>query len=153
MVESPPASSGDTDSIPGLETKIHMLQGNQACEPQLLQPVCSVTREDTTVRSPSIARKSGLRSLQRPSTAKRKTPRLRRVKERERSQRKRNKFAPLPVPMLPFPCLAPNPTTPPTGSSSPTPKLCVLSCPEAPLCTLSGIASLIHHQLTALSLK
>ena len=38
-VKNPPASAGDAGLVPG-PGRFHMLQGNQACVPQLLKPVC-----------------------------------------------------------------------------------------------------------------
>ena len=38
MGKNPPAKAGDTSSIPGLG-RLHMLQGSQACVPQLLSPL------------------------------------------------------------------------------------------------------------------
>ena len=40
VVKNPPASAGDTGSIPG-PGRSHMPQGNQACAPQLLKPMYS----------------------------------------------------------------------------------------------------------------
>lgn len=40
VVEGPPASAGDTGSIPGLGG-FHMPQGYWACAPQLLKPTCA----------------------------------------------------------------------------------------------------------------
>ena len=81
MVESLPASAGDTGSSPGLG-RSHMPRSNWAREPQLLSlriwSLCSGTREATIVRGPRTAMKSGPRSPQlekalaqkrRPNTA------------------------------------------------------------------------------------
>ena len=62
MVESPPASAGDTGSSPGLG-RSHMPRSNWACEPRLLSlrvwSLCSATREAAIVRGPCTAMKSG----------------------------------------------------------------------------------------------
>ena len=83
MVESLPASAGDTGSSPGLGGS--MLRSNWAREPQLLSlriwSLCSATSEAVIVRGPRTAMKSGPRSAQvekalaqkrRPNTAKNK---------------------------------------------------------------------------------
>ena len=84
MVESLPASAGDTGSSPGLG-RYHMLRSNWAREPQLLSlliwSLCSTTREVATVRGLRTAMKSGthlpqlekaLAQKRRPNTAKNK---------------------------------------------------------------------------------
>ena len=84
VVESPPASAGDTGSSPGLG-RSHMPRSNWAHEPQLLSlrvwSLCPATREATTVKGPRIAMKSGPHSPQlekaltqkrRPNTTKNK---------------------------------------------------------------------------------
>ena len=84
VVENLPANAGDMGSSPGLG-RSHMLQSNWACEPQLLSlriwSLCSATREDTIVRGPRTAMKSGprlpqlekaLAQKQRPNAAKNK---------------------------------------------------------------------------------
>ena len=62
VVESLPASAGDTGSSPGLG-RSHMPRSNWAREPQLLSlrvwSLCSTTREATMVRGPRTAMKSG----------------------------------------------------------------------------------------------
>ena len=67
MVESLPASAGDTGSSPGLGGS-HMPQGSWAHEPQLLSlricSLCSAAREATIVRGPRTVIKSGPRLLQ-----------------------------------------------------------------------------------------
>ena len=67
VVESPPASAGDTGSSPGLG-RSHMPRSNWARKPQLLSlrvwSVCSATREAAIVRGPCTAMKSGPRLLQ-----------------------------------------------------------------------------------------
>ena len=61
VVESLPASAGDTGSSPGLG-RSHMPRSNWACEPQLLSlRLCSATREAAIVRGPRTAMKSGPR--------------------------------------------------------------------------------------------
>ena len=64
MVESLPASAGDTGSTPGLG-RSHMLWSDWAREPQLLSlriwSLCSATREAAIVRGPCTAMKSGPR--------------------------------------------------------------------------------------------
>ena len=82
MVESLPASAGDTGSSPALG-RSHMPQSNWAREPQLLSlhvwSLCSATREATIVRGLHTAMKSGpclpqleeaLTQKRRPNTAK-----------------------------------------------------------------------------------
>ena len=84
MVESLPASAGDTGSSPGLGGS-HMPQSGWAREPRLLSlriwSLCSATREAAIVRGPHTAMKSGPHLLQlekalaqkrRPNTAKNK---------------------------------------------------------------------------------
>ena len=65
VVESLPASAGDTGSSPGLG-RSHMPRSGWAREPQLLSlrvwSSCSATREAATVRGPRTAMKSGPRS-------------------------------------------------------------------------------------------
>ena len=81
VVESLPASAGDTGSSPGLG-RSHMPRSSWACEPQLLSlrvwSLCSATREAAIVRGPRTAMKSGPRLPQlekalaqkrRPNTA------------------------------------------------------------------------------------
>ena len=81
VVESLPASAGDTGSSPGLGGS-YMPQSSWAREPQLLSlrvwSLCSVTEEAMTVRGPRTAMKSGpclpqlekaLAQNQRPNTA------------------------------------------------------------------------------------
>ena len=67
VVESPPANAGDTGLSLGLG-RSHMPRSSWAREPQLLSlrvwSLCSATREDTTVRGPRTAMKSGPRLLQ-----------------------------------------------------------------------------------------
>ena len=67
VVESLPASAGDTGSSPGLG-RSPMSWSSWAHEPQLLSlcvwSLCSTTREVATVRSPRTAMKSGPRLLQ-----------------------------------------------------------------------------------------
>ena len=62
MVESLPASAGDTGSSPGLAGS-HMPRSNWARELQLLSlrvwSLCSATREAAIVRGPHTAMKSG----------------------------------------------------------------------------------------------
>ena len=62
MVESLPANAGDTGSSPGLG-RSHMPQSGLAREPQLLSlrvwSLCSAAGEDTIVRGPRTAVKSG----------------------------------------------------------------------------------------------
>ena len=62
VVESLPASAGDTGSSPGLG-RSHMPWSGWACEPQLLSlrvwSLCSATREAAMVRGPHTAMKSG----------------------------------------------------------------------------------------------
>ena len=53
VVKDPPANAQDRGSIPGLG-RSHMLQGNQAREPQVLNP-CFATPEAPAGRSPSTA--------------------------------------------------------------------------------------------------
>ena len=64
VVESLPASAGDTGSSPGLGGS-HVPQSNWAREPQLLSlrvwSLCSATRGATIVRGPRTAMKSGPR--------------------------------------------------------------------------------------------
>ena len=64
VVESLPASAGDTGSSPGLGGS-HMLRSGWAREPQLLSlrvwSLCSATREAAIVRGPHTAMKSGPR--------------------------------------------------------------------------------------------
>ena len=64
VVESLPASAGDTGSCPGLGGS-HMPRSGWAREPQLLSlrvwSLCSATREAATVRGPRTAMKSGPR--------------------------------------------------------------------------------------------
>ena len=48
VVKNLPANAEDTGSIPG-PRRSHMLQGNRARAPQILNP-CSATREATTMR-------------------------------------------------------------------------------------------------------
>ena len=82
VVESSPASAGDTGSSPGLG-RSHMPRSNWAHGPQLLSlrvwSLCSATREAATVRGPRTAMKTGPRLPQlekalaqkrRPNTAK-----------------------------------------------------------------------------------
>ena len=84
VVESLPASAGDTGSSPGLGGS-HMPRSGWAREPQLLSlriwSLCSATREAATVRGPRTAMKSGpcspqlekaLAQKRRPNTAKNK---------------------------------------------------------------------------------
>ena len=84
VVESPPASAGDTGSRPGLGGS-HVPRSNWAREPQLLSlriwSLCSATREAAMVRGPRTVMKSGprlpqlekaLAQKQRPNTAKNK---------------------------------------------------------------------------------
>ena len=84
VVESLPASAGNTGSSPGLGGS-HMPQSNWAREPQLLSlrvwSLCSATREAAIVRGPRTAMKSGphlpqlekaLVQKRRPNTAKKK---------------------------------------------------------------------------------
>ena len=81
VVESLPASAGDTGLSPGLGGS-HMPRSSWAREPQLLSlrvwSLCSTTREATTVRGPRTAMKSGphlpqlekaLAQKRRPNTA------------------------------------------------------------------------------------
>ena len=81
VVESLPASAGDTGSGPGLG-RSHMRGANWAREPQLLSlrvwSLCSATREAAVVRGPRTAMKSGphlpqlekaLARKQRPNTS------------------------------------------------------------------------------------
>ena len=81
VVESLPASAGDTGSSPGLG-RSHMPRSNWAREPQLLSlcvwSLCSATGEAAIVRGPRTAMKSGPRLPQleealaqkwRPNTA------------------------------------------------------------------------------------
>ena len=81
VVESLPASAGDTGSSPGLGGS-HMPRSNWAREPQLLSlricSLCSAAREVTMVRGPRTAMKSGphlpqlgkaLAQKRRPNTA------------------------------------------------------------------------------------
>ena len=62
VVENLPANAGDMGSSPGLG-RSHMPRSSWACEPQLLSlrvwSLCSATREDTVVRGPRTAMKSG----------------------------------------------------------------------------------------------
>ena len=55
VVGNLPASTGDMGSIPGLGTKTHTPQDNQAHVPQLLNPStwspCSAARETSAARS------------------------------------------------------------------------------------------------------
>ena len=64
VVESLPASAGDTGSSPGLGGS-HMPRSDEAREPQLLSlriwSLCSATGEATIVRGPRTAMKSGPR--------------------------------------------------------------------------------------------
>ena len=64
VVESPPASAGDTGSSPGLG-RSHMPRRSWACEPQLLSlrawSLCSATGEAAMVRGPCTVMKSGPR--------------------------------------------------------------------------------------------
>ena len=64
VVESLPASAGDTGSSPGLG-RSHMPRSNWAREPQLLSlrvwSLCSATREAVIVRGPCSTMKSGPR--------------------------------------------------------------------------------------------
>ena len=64
VVESLPASAGDTGSGPGLG-RSHMPRSNEAREPQLLSlrvwSLCSATKEAAIVRGPRTAMKSGPR--------------------------------------------------------------------------------------------
>ena len=82
VVESLPASAGDTGSCPGLG-RSHMPRSGWAREPQLLSlrvwSLCSATREAAIVRGPRTAMKSGpqlpqlekaLAEKRRPNTAK-----------------------------------------------------------------------------------
>ena len=84
MVESLPASAGDTGSSPGLGGS-HMPRSGWAREPQLLGlsvwSLCSATREAAIVTGPRTAMKSGphsprleraLAQKRRPNTAKNK---------------------------------------------------------------------------------
>ena len=88
VVESLPASAGDTGSSPGLGGS-HMPRSNQVREPQLpslcVWSLCSATREAEIVRGPRTAMKSGPHSPQlkkalaqkrRPNTAKKKKKKL-----------------------------------------------------------------------------
>ena len=81
VVESLPASAGDTGSSPGLG-RSHMPRSKWAREPQLLSlrvwSLCSATREAAMVRGPRTAMKSGpclpqlekaLAQKRRPNTA------------------------------------------------------------------------------------
>ena len=81
VVESLPASAGDTGSSPGLGGS-HMPRSNWAREPQLLSlrvwSLCSSTGETATVRGPRTAMRSGphlpqlekaLAQKRRPNTA------------------------------------------------------------------------------------
>ena len=62
VVESLPASAGDTGSSPGLGGS-HMPRSSWACEPQLLSlcvwSLCSAAGEAAMVRGPRTAMKSG----------------------------------------------------------------------------------------------
>ena len=73
MVESLPASAGDTGSNPGLG-RSHMPRGNWAREPQLLSlrvwSLCPATGGAVMVRGPRTAMKSG------PCTTVKSGPRL-----------------------------------------------------------------------------
>ena len=64
MVESLPASAGDTGSTPGLGGS-HMPRSGWAHEPQLLSlhvwSLCSATKEAAMVRGPRTTMKSGPR--------------------------------------------------------------------------------------------
>ena len=84
VVESLPATAGDTGSSPGLG-RSHMPRSNWAREPQLLSlrvwSLCSATREAAIVRGPRTAMKSGphlpqlekaLAQKRRPNTVKNK---------------------------------------------------------------------------------
>ena len=95
VVESLPASAGDTGSSPGLGGS-HMPRSNWAREPQLLSlrvwSLCSAAREAATVRGPCTAMKSGPHSPQleraharkrRPNTAKNKINKLKKKKIKE----------------------------------------------------------------------
>ena len=81
VVESLPASAGDTGSSPGLGGS-HMPRSGCAREPQLLSlrvwSLCSATREAATVRGPRTVMKGGphlpqleraLAQKRRPNTA------------------------------------------------------------------------------------
>ena len=94
MVESLPASAGDTGSSPGLGGS-HMPRSNWAREPQLLSlciwSLCSATREVAIVKGPRTAMKSGPRLPQlekaltqkrRPDTAKNKINKIKKEKEK-----------------------------------------------------------------------
>ena len=73
MVESLPASAGDTGSSPGLGGS-HVPQSNWACEPQLLSlsvcSLCSATGGAAMVKGPRTAMKRG------PCTAMKSGPHL-----------------------------------------------------------------------------
>ena len=94
VVESLPASAGDTGSSPGLGGS-HMPRSNWAREPQLLSlciwSLCSATREVAIVKGPRTAMKSGPRLPQlekaltqkrRPDTAKNKINKIKKEKEK-----------------------------------------------------------------------
>ena len=94
VVESLPASAGDTGSSPGLGGS-HMPRSNWAREPQLLSlciwSLCSATREVAIVKGPRTAMKSGPRLPQlekaltqkrRPDTAKNKINNIKKEKEK-----------------------------------------------------------------------
>ena len=94
VVESLPASAGDTGSSPGLGGS-HMPRSNWAREPRLLSlciwSLCSATREVAIVKGPRTAMKSGPRLPQlekaltqkrRPDTAKNKINKIKKEKEK-----------------------------------------------------------------------
>ena len=88
VVESLPASAGDTGSSPGLG-RSHKPQSNWAREPQLLSlrvwSLCSAAREVATVKGPRTVMKSGpcLPQLEKALSQKRR-PNTARKKERKR---------------------------------------------------------------------
>ena len=102
VVESLPASAGDTGSSPGLGGS-HMPRSNWAREPQLLSlrvwSLCSATREAATVKGPRTAMKSGphlpqlekaLAQKRRPNAAKKK----KRSEERRVGKECRSRWSP-----------------------------------------------------------
>ena len=142
MVESAPASSGDTDLTPGLGTKIPHAAGQLSLRATTPGACVSCNRRTHHSEKPEH-REEGWPPLaatgERLCSAKdRAQPKKQKNLEGSRNGKEaKEREIKLPHCLYqpyqpPFLCLAPSPPTPPMGSFSPTPSLRELVLPQSP---------------------